>query len=178
MTAETFSNADIAELLVKQKLRELVAAYSRAADRADEAAMAALFHPESLVDSGVIRADGRTFAREFVRWYRENADALSHSVCSSWFVVEGSSAVGESYVLGLSRLNAVHGRKQALTAGRYLDRFACRAGEWRFTERRFIADLGIDLGAWPTETAEADSPGWRAGEDDPVHRLWRTIHRT
>ncbi|HEX7070752.1 MAG TPA: nuclear transport factor 2 family protein, partial [Rhodothermales bacterium] len=106
-----------------------------------------------------------------------NADALSHSVCSSWFAVKADEAVGESYVLALSRLNSAHGGKHALTAGRYLDRFACRSGEWRFTERQFVVDVTIDLGRSTSDESEAGLPGWQTGAADPVHELWRVLVR-
>jgi len=128
------------ELLAKQRLSELIAAYSRAADRSDERLLASLFHPGAVCDSGVIRAEGTEFAQRFVAWTREHAAVLSHSACTSLFEVDGERATGETYVLAMCRLNERHGGGQSLVAGRYLDRFERRGGEWKFSERRFVVD--------------------------------------
>ncbi|MCK9544523.1 MAG: nuclear transport factor 2 family protein [Novosphingobium sp.] len=128
------------ELLAKQRLAELIATYSRAADRSDERLLASLFHPEAICDSGVIRAEGAEFARRFVAWTREHATALAHNACSSLFEIDGDRATGETYVVAMCRLNERHGGGQSLVTGRYLDRFEQRAGEWKFTERRFVVD--------------------------------------
>ncbi|AMN45765.1 hypothetical protein ACG33_01315 [Steroidobacter denitrificans] len=143
------------ELLAKQRLAELVAAYSRAADRADERLLASLFHADAVCDSGVIRAEGKEFARRFVAWTREYAAALSHCACSSWFAVDGDHATGETYVLAMCRLHGHHGGGQSLVAGRYLDRFERRAGEWKFSSRRFVVDCEQPPGA---NAAEAMRP--------------------
>ena len=128
------------ELIAKQRLTELVATYSRAADRSDEQLLASLFHADAICDSGVIRAEGTEFARRFVAWTHEHATALSHSACSSLFEIDGDRATGETYVLAMCRLNDRHGGGQSLVAGRYHDRFERRAGEWKFSERRFVVD--------------------------------------
>jgi hypothetical protein len=141
------AQARLVELLAKQSLHELVAAFSRAADRLDAPAMAALFHPDATVDSGVVCGPPDYFATEFVRWVREHARVIFHSVSNELFRIEGARASGESHVLAVSRLNgtvATGGRDHdVLTAGRYLDRFEQRAGEWRFTARRFVLDYSI-----------------------------------
>jgi SnoaL-like protein len=168
-------------LLAKQELSQLLAAYSRAADRADERALASLFHPGAISDSGVIRAPGDQFARLFVSWVHENAAAVAHCVCSSWFDVRGGQAIGESYVLAFCRLNASRGGEQSLTAGRYLDRFARIDGVWKFAERRFVID-GVLTSPTPASalpvsepsSASCSTPLWgRLAPDDPICAFWR-----
>ncbi len=166
-------------LLVKQRLSELVAAYSRAADRADEQLLASLFHPGAVCDSGVIRAESQEFARKFVAWTHEYAAVLSHSACSSWFEVDGHEAVGETYVLAMCRLNERHGGGQSLVAGRYLDRFERRDGEWKFVSRRFVVDCEQpppDASAVQSEAMqpEAEATQLRGGfkPADPIYLFW------
>jgi hypothetical protein len=139
---------DLQRLLVKQTLHELIAGFSRAADRLDAPAMVALFHPDASIDSGLVRGPPAHFAPEFVRWVREYAHVIFHAVTNECFQIEGSRASGESCVLALSRLNGkLEDRgfdRDVLTAGRYLDRFERRSGEWRFIERRFVLDYSIE----------------------------------
>lgn len=172
------ATAVLDELLSKQQLRELVAAYSRAADRADEPLLASLFHPGAICDSGVIRAEGQEFARRFVAWTHEYAAALAHCVCSSWFELCGDSAIGETYVLAMCQLNERHGAVQSLVAGRYLDRFARRGGEWKFTERRFVVDcaqVAPHEHSGEAMTPQADATPLRGGfkPADPIFEFWR-----
>ena len=131
------------QLLVKQTLHELTARFSRAADRLDAPAMQALFHPDAHIDSGVLQGRPDYFATEFVRWVKQNARVIFHSVSSQLFEIEGTRASGESYVMALARLNATPDN-DVFTVGRYMDRFEQRAGEWKFTERRFILDYSIN----------------------------------
>jgi len=165
------------ELLAKQDLAELCAAYSRAVDRLDEAAFVELFHPDAVIDSGVLRGDPSHFAREFSAWVRARARVIFHALCQHWFVVDGESARGESYVLAVARLIEPEGRERdVLTAGRYLDRFERRKGRWRFLERRFVVDHSVARGrtepALPVPPEGADGHGC-FGAADPVFSFWR-----
>jgi len=135
------------ELLIKQELQELVVDYSRAVDTCDEAALRALFHPDGVIDSGVLRAEPEQFARSYVKWVARNASVVFHAVTNVRFHVSGREATGECYVLAVSRVRAdaaeAHAvadasERDVLTAGRYLDRFQAREGVWKFLERRFV----------------------------------------
>ena len=169
---------DLEELIVRQRLHELTARFSRAADRLDAAAMEALFHPDALVDSGVVCGRPDYFASEFVRWVRQNAHVIFHLVSSELFQVDGSRARGESYVLALSRLRAEFVNQSAdvdvVTAGRYLDRFERRQGEWKFTERRFVLDYSMSRAAEgqpPDRSVAAEGRGGFAPHD-PSYGFW------
>jgi hypothetical protein len=138
---------ELETLLVKQTLHELIAGFSRAADRLDAPAMAALFHPDATIDSGVLRGHPEYFAAGFVRWVQEHARVTFHAVSSELFQVDGTVASGESYLLAVSRLKGTREcfgfDREVLTAGRYLDRFEQREGQWKFSERRFVLDYSI-----------------------------------
>jgi hypothetical protein len=145
MTAQL--QKELEQLLIKQTLHELVARFSRAADRLDAPAMQALFHPDAHIDSGVLQGPPEYFAVEFVRWVGQNARLIFHAVSSELFEIDGTKASGESYMMAISRINATPQSSDAdldvLTAGRYLDRFEQRDGRWKFTERRFVLDYSI-----------------------------------
>jgi hypothetical protein len=83
---------ELETLLVKQTLHELIARFSRAADRLDAPSMAALFHPDATIDSGVLRGHPEYFAAEFVRWVQEHARVTFHAVSSELFQVDGTVA--------------------------------------------------------------------------------------
>jgi hypothetical protein len=166
---------ELGRLLIKQSLHELIAAFSRAADRLDESAMAELFHPDAIIDSGVIRGNPKYFAAEFASWVRANARLLFHAVTNEWFQVDGQHAIGESYVTAVSRLRGQTGESDVLTVGRYLDRFERRANIWKFIERRFVLDhstvLAADLAPLPDRESPDEGRGAFAPHD-PIFRFW------
>jgi hypothetical protein len=176
--AERLRDHAVQILLAKQELTELCAAYSRAVDRLDEAALVELCHPDAVIDSGVLRGDRHFFAREFAAWVRTNARVVFHAVTNHWFIVSGDRAKGESYVIAVARLcESDDTERDVLTAGRYFDRFERRQGSWRFLERRFVLDHSVALGhaapAMPRLTGNPEGSGGFA-PDDPIYRFWTT----
>ncbi|HVO46823.1 MAG TPA: nuclear transport factor 2 family protein [Steroidobacteraceae bacterium] len=143
------------ELLIKQRLHELVVEYSSAADRCDEAALRELFHPDGLMDSGVLRGTPEFFAREFAKWVHSFARVTFHAVTNQRFHVSGTEATGEAYVVAVAQLiepgeDGKPAGRDVLTFGRYIDRFQERQGVWKFLERRF--ELRHQM-AWPASSA-------------------------
>jgi hypothetical protein len=68
--------------------------------------------------------------------------------------IDGDKAAVESYLWAVSVIDGEAGPRDVTTAGRYLDRFERRGGEWRIAERMVVHD-------WFRETAE--SGDWRVG---------------
>lgn len=163
-------------LLCKQALHELNAAYCRAVDRADEAAIVALFHPEARINGGIVNGDPRHFAREASGWVRANAKLVFHATVNEFFVIEGDRASGESYVVAISVTRAGQDEVDTIAGGRYLDRYERRAGAWKFAERTFVMDCNINQ---PTSGVYDDKvypPGRMRGAfapHDPSYRFWR-----
>jgi hypothetical protein len=177
----TDRNPDIDVLLSKQALHELIAAYCRAVDRADEEALASLFHPDATVTGGVVNGSGRHFAHEVPKWLRANAKLVFHTVTNEWFVVDGNRAAGESYVLALSTTRSENGDQDTLTGGRYLDRFERREGVWKFVERTFVMDCNINQPCTAIYDDAVHPPGQMRGAykpDDPSYRFWRGVSST
>lgn len=176
MRTSSDRDAQIGELLAKQALHELLAAYCRAVDRADEAGLAALFHPDAMVSGGVVNDNAARFAHGVVKWLHANATVVFHAVTNEWFVVAGDRAQGECYVLAIATARGEHGETDTITAGRYLDRFERRDGTWKFSERTFVMDCNINQ---PTSAVYDDAvhpPGRMRGAyapGDPRYAFWR-----
>jgi hypothetical protein len=168
--------ADLEAVLSKLALHELNVAYCRAVDRLDEPALVALFHPDATLDSGVLRGPPPYFAREFAAWVRENARLISHAVTNEWYRVDGDRAIGECYVIAVSRMIGPSGERDVLTVGRYFDRFERRSGPWKFLEKRFVLDHSMpsreDVAPLPPSDGPKDGRG-SFGLDDPVYRFWQ-----
>jgi hypothetical protein len=90
----------------------------------------------------------------------------AHYVANALFEVKGDYAEGEVYKLNYHR--TVDGGEEIITGSRSLDRFAKRAGEWRFLGRCVTLDWAqrrpASLDAYGTFAAA--SPHGRPGPDD------------
>jgi hypothetical protein len=174
MAADRSTELDV--LLAKQALHELNAAYCRAMDRADELALASLFHPGAIVNGGMFNGDAAYFSHAGPKWILEHATLVFHSVTNEFFAVDGDFAAGESYVLALSTIRTEGGNRDAITGGRYLDRYERRHGQWRFAERTFVMDCNINQ---PTTGIYDDALNPTAhmrgafAPNDPSSRFWR-----
>jgi hypothetical protein len=182
VTAIPEAPVDLERLLAKQALHELITAFSRAVDRLDEPALVDIFHPDAIVDSGVIRGAPAYFAREFVQWVRQHARLVFHAVTNEWFQVSGLDAIGESYVVAASRLYGDgSGERDVMTFGRYLDRFQARDGRWKFLERRFVLDHSV---IHPSDSSSAGDPANTSTAShgafapfDPICQFWGSVGR-
>ncbi len=139
--------ARVDALYAVEALRRLAFDYSRAADARDAAGIAHLFHPDAIVDSGVIRAGPEEFARKFVQWLEHNTSVVSHTVCSSRFDVRGDEAEGEVLVFAVCQMNAARGNARILTVGRYRDKCVFHSGRWVYRERLFEPEISWELPA-------------------------------
>jgi hypothetical protein len=135
----------IRELHAREALRDLVSSYCRAADNCQTGRLEKLFHPEGLVDSGVIRAQPKEFSERFVAWLKQNTVSVFHAICGAQFEVSGDHATGDNQVLALCQMNPAHGGKRIVTAGRYADKYVIHEGRWVISERFFGPELSWDF---------------------------------
>jgi hypothetical protein len=169
------------ELLAKQSLHELLSAYCRAVDRADEQALRALFHPDAIVNGGVVNGDAAAFASGVARWLRANAPVAFQTITNEYFEVSGARASGECYVLALNTSVGSAGNTDTITAGRYLDRFERREGQWKFIEHTFVMDCNINQPSSAVYDDTVHPPGRMRGAYSPhdpsaaFWRRWRTL---
>jgi hypothetical protein len=162
------SRLDVA--LSKQALHELNMAYARAADRADMALMASIFHEDATVVTGLVNGRASDYAAKITSFVRENLERCFHSIANEWYEVHGDRAVGECYVIA----HVTAGGKDMLTGGRYIDAYERRDGVWKISARTFVLD-------WTHEQPTSDEGGGLYaslttrgcfGKDDPIYAFW------
>lgn len=155
------------QLLDKQACVELVYRMARAIDRCDEALLRSLFHPDATDDHGSYRGS----ASGFVDWVLPLLATMTrtqHCIANVLIEVDGDRARGESYFTAhhaLTRPGAadVH----MIAAGRYLDSFERRGGEWRFAHRQACYDWNAQ--APGSDTWDRAAPGgWTFGQRGPA----------
>lgn len=176
MPSAPASGDPLDELLAKQSLHELMSAYCRAVDRADEDALRSLFHPEAIVNGGVVNGTAAAFASGVSSWLRANAPVAFHTITNEYFEISGDYAVGECYVLAINTTRGDTGNTDTITAGRYLDRFERRGGEWKFIEHTFVMDCNLNQPSSAVFDDAIHPPGRMRGAyspDDPSAAFWR-----
>jgi hypothetical protein len=151
------------ELLDKQACVELVYRLARAIDRCDEALLRSLFHADATDDHGGFHGP----ASRFVDWVLPVLAGMrrtQHCICNVLIEVNGDTALGESYFMAHHVLPQPSGPDTYMVAaGRYLDRFERRAGEWRFAHRQACYDWNAQGSATDSWDRAALS-GWTFGQ--------------
>jgi SnoaL-like domain len=150
---------------------DLVYRLARAIDRCDEALMRAAFWPDATDDHGIFVGS----AADFVDWVLpllQTMERTHHFIGNMLFEVAGDHAAGESYFVAHHALRNDRGElMHTIAAGRYLDRFERRAGEWRIARRLAAYDWNEarpSTDAWIREPSGAWTFGAR-GEADPSY---------
>jgi hypothetical protein len=171
---ENSEQSALHELLAKQACMELVQRYSRALDWLDDEALKLVFWPDAEINFGFFKGRGDEFCAAVMK--------VEHSLARRWHMtadplvkVSGDVAEGESY--GLAAGVAIRDGRAVhdIFAGRYLDQFARRGGEWRISRRVYVADWQRSFETSPdAENGLVTGLNWSDGFD-PHHPLFRKL---
>lgn len=158
------------ELLAKQACTDLVHRFARAVDRCDRAMMLSLFHPDGTDDHGQFKGT----APEFVDWViplLQTMERTQHFIGNVLVDVRGDEAWSEAYFVANHDMAAPDGSPiRYVVAGRYLDHFARRDGEWRILHRACVFDWNAThprTDAWDRENGPRRYG--RRDRQDPVY---------
>lgn len=133
---------ELARLHAVESARGLVYGYARALDRLDRELLAAQFWPDAQVDYGEFyRGDASGFL-DVALGFQGSMRDTQHLVGNICVQVHGGEASAESYVHAHHTIVQGEDLVQLLVGARYLDRFACRDGEWRISFRTEVIDWG------------------------------------
>jgi len=161
MSDDTF----LAELRAREEIRDAMARYARGIDRRDEALVRSAYHPDSVDEHGfglagsgwdiaaLVRRDGNGFPDEVI--------ASTHFLGQHLIEVDGERATSEVYFLATMR--SVGGPDgvalDQISAGRYLDRWERRDGEFKIAQRTVVYDwLRTDPVTTPWPGPDHDVP--------------------
>lgn len=126
-------------LQAKQDLHELVARYCTGVDRRDRALLETLWWPEATMDFGLFAGPAAQFC-ELICADNPAVEISFHFTSNELFEIDGDQAIGRHYVIGASSLLVDGEATQQQVGGRYLDTYARRDGQWKFTKRLFVLD--------------------------------------
>lgn len=151
----------------KQAITELLYAYARANDRADEALLKSCFWPESTHKHGGF--DGKSI--DFVTFAAKIVGALKyacHHITNVAVEVKGDRAFSECYYFAQHRRDRKDGggEEDVFFQGRYLDFLERRAGVWKIIRRRGLSDYTSP--PIPSATPASSWPAGQHSEKYPV----------
>jgi hypothetical protein len=132
-------------LLQREKIRDCIARLARGEDRRDAGLISACYWPDSTSDYGVFLG---TFA-EYLAWVVPGSPAIpvtQHVLGQSIIELKGDAALVETQVTSYHRVNMGEEERDTVVGGRYLDRMAKRASEWRIAQRTMLYDWFHDFG--------------------------------
>ncbi len=144
----------LTELADREAIRECLYRYSRGVDRLDAEMLRSAYWPDAIDN----HLDFTGNVEEFIAWsfpIMGSMDQTMHLIGNVLMRIEGDRAEVESYFYGYHRINTPDGAKaDVIGAGRYIDNFEQRGGEWRIARRLVQTD-------WFREYP--DSADWEAG---------------
>lgn len=171
----------------REAIRDIIAAYAHAIDRRRWDMMERLFHPDATFGFGPIGGNWHEFVEQ-ARAIIDPCIATQHQLGQTLIALDGEDAADtETYMTATHTIPAQYPVPEAyparsepylaIIAGRYVDRFERRRGEWRILRRQGVYDWREyrTIG----EASLAGMPEGACGFHDdrdpstPVVALWR-----
>jgi hypothetical protein len=131
----------------RQAIHDVIVRYCRGVDRSDPDLVLAAFHDDAIDNHfGVVlpfrEAIGTLKAARSGGATPPSKTTSMHNICNVLIELDGDVARCESYVIVIVRIPQDDGTAiDWMHAGRYVDRFERRHGEWRITYRTVVYDL-------------------------------------
>lgn len=165
------------QLLDREAIRDCIYRYCRGIDRADEAALRASYWPDATDSHGAYKGSAEGFIQAALGIFKTNPRNI-HQVSNILIeFLDPEHAAVETYFSALQRAAGKDGVVgQVFLAGRYVDLFEKRDGEWRVAERTVVYDWveprEVPQGS-ETERFGARTPIGGTMADDPIYTMLR-----
>jgi hypothetical protein len=164
-------NHEVQSLLDKHAITEVLYRYCRVVDRCDVEQVDSIYWDVAVDDHGYWRGAGADFGAFVCNRLMQANEHTTHTVTNVLIEVDGDSAWSESQVLVHLIRRGSEPRTTDVMAGRYLDKFSRRGGEWRIDERTVVLDWTTTY-VWDATPAplplEQFTWGKRGGRQDIV----------
>lgn len=153
------------EVADRQEIHQALMRYCRGVDRGDEALINSAFHPGAVDDHGTPRLATELAAGVATLRQRQ----LMHFTGNVLIELDGDNAFVESYFISFSPVDEDGKTSTRSRAGRYLDRFERRDGEWKIAYRKVVDEWARldELTRLPDHWG--DNMGVRGPDDDVFH---------
>ncbi len=169
------------DLLARAQIADVIARYCHVIDRRRWDDMAACFHDNATYSYGTIAGGWRDFvaiARSIIEPLR-----ISHHQTGNMLIrIDGDRAAAETYFTAYHRIAADAAPEgvfpgtgsdyDVIMAGRYIDRFERRGGDWRIAHRTGVTDWRRDNPASDAGLFASPPEGRGSiGSDDPGYAI-------
>jgi hypothetical protein len=158
--------AAVQELLDRQRIADCMNRYARGVDRVDVELIRSAYWPDAHDSHGPFNGPLDVFLDGWVP-LQQGRDVAHHLLGNHYVELDGDTADAETYFLSAAKL--VGRDDLELVAGRYLDRFERRAGEWRILSRLVVLDWQCVTDASGMAERLARSHRGARGTDDPSY---------
>lgn len=118
-----------------QDIRDVLMRYCRGVDRGEPSLIEQAYHPDAIDDHGDFVARGADIPELFAKMSGRSPFGGMHFIGNVLIEVEGETAYAESYFMAIKDVARDGKRHLRVRAGRYVDRFERRDGQWRIIER-------------------------------------------
>jgi SnoaL-like domain len=129
----------------RQAIHDVIVRYCRGVDRSDPGLVLAAFHDDAIDNHfGAVLPFREAIGTLKAARGGENSPSKTtsmHNICNILIEVAGDFAQCETYVIVMVRIPQEGGAIDWMHAGRYVDRFERRMGEWRIAYRTVVYDL-------------------------------------
>ncbi len=162
------SETQLAELVAKEQIRELVHLYSRGVDRKDPELLRTLYTADATDTHGDSFDGGAEAYVDFLEQALPHMPYSGHHVCNHHISVDGDEAEGEVYAIAIHAIpDGQGGLLEDLLCVRYVDRYRKESdGRWRFAQRVVTYDYNARRPTTPESIANL--PG---GDEEPTYSL-------
>jgi SnoaL-like domain len=165
--------AEVRDLCARRDINDALCCYMRGQDRLDPVLHRSAFHDDAYVDCGLMSGTADEFVT-FAQGFLGDLEGSQHIIGQVQIDVKGDAASGEVYFYAWHRIRENGEPKDLSVAGRYIDEYACKNGQWRIQKRCELID-------WARTDAAADAflaenpvlqRGKQRGEDFSQTRNW------
>ena len=158
--------AKLQEVVDRQEIHQALMRYCRGVDRADEDLINSAFHAGAVDDHGTKRA-----ATELAHGVATGTQRqMMHFMGNVLIELDGDTAFVESYFISFAPSDENGVTSTRSRAGRYLDRFDRRGGEWKIAHR-LVVDEWARLDVLDKVPEGVGVHAGIRGPDDPVYHL-------
>jgi SnoaL-like domain len=130
---------EVRDLAARRDIYRAVCRYARGQDRMLPEIQRTAFHPEAYIDCGLFAGDGDAWT-EFAQNIFATMKGTQHLLGQVDIEVHGDVAEGEVYFIAWHRIIEAENDRDWFFAGRYIDHYEKRDGEWRIAKRRELVD--------------------------------------
>jgi hypothetical protein len=141
-TLSRMETEGLEDLRAREAIRQQLHNYCRGMDRRDDELAYAVWHADGTADYGptVFQGSGRDFVDQVSRNHLTRT-VHSHQIATIGIEVNADRAASEAYVTVRLRTEVDGGFTKEMYAGRYLDRWSRRNGQWAIDHRVWVLDF-------------------------------------